>query len=165
MAALGWALVGTGVARDAAGEPAVRPGATWHGSVGMGGFAALTGPSETGLWAGAELAPGGALGRLGFRAEARTLDESDSGTRRLLWSGGLTYLAAAAYPRLALSLHGEAGVVTPDAHAAVGGGVETQLAVVGPLAVAIDSTATVVLAGVDGTDLILAGTVSVRLAR
>lgn len=165
MAALGWALVGAGSAQDASGEPPVRPGATWHGSVGAGGFAGVTGPSGTGLWAGAEFAPGGALGRLGFRAEARTLDEDESGSRRVLWSGGVTYLAAAAYPRLALSLHGEAGVVAPDGHAAVGGGVETQLMVVGPLAVAIDSTAQVVLAGVEDTDLILAGTLSVRLAR
>lgn len=143
-----------------------EPERTWRAGIGAGGFVAALGPVSSGLVADVAVKPGGAFGRLGARLEARTLDEDlEDGIDGGLLLGGVVYEAAAARPRLAIDLHGDAGVAYPDARLAVGGGGTTQLWLAGPLAVGLDSSAHLVLDGVDGTELILAGALTVRLAR
>ena len=135
----------------------------WAGGLGVGGTAALTGPARTGLCAVAALYPGAWAGRLGLRLEARSTGDDeplDAG----LFTGGLAYETAAARPRLSLALHGEAGAVIPDTRPAVGGGVELQLWLFGPVALALDSTAHLLLDGVD-SELMLAGALGLRIAR
>jgi hypothetical protein len=153
------------IARATPHNASAEPARAWHGGIGAGGYVALLGPVSNGLAAAAELSPGGAFGRLGARVEGRTLDDDlGDGIDGGLLLGGLVYEAAAARPRLAISLHGEAGAAVPDPHLAVGGGVETTLWIVGPLAVGLDSTVHVVLRGVD-SELLLGGALAVRLAR
>lgn len=151
-------VVAIGSAQADVGE---RP---WRGGFGAGGSLAVTGPATTGMVAEAELYPGGALGRWGVRMEARSVDpdlgEADAG----IVAGGVTYEAAASRPRLAIALYGVAGSLVPDARAVAGGGVHTQLWLVGPLALGLDSGALVLFAGVD-TEVILSGALTVRLAR
>lgn len=137
----------------------------WRGGAGAGGYLALTGPETTGVTAQADVYPGGALGRWGGRMEARSLDDPQDGVEAGLLLGGVTYEAAAARPRLAIALHAEAGVALPDARAALGAGVKTTLWVIGPLALAADSTATFVLDGVEASELLLASSLTLGLAR
>lgn len=135
----------------------------WAGGLGVGGTIALTGPARTGLCAVAALYPGAWAGRFGVRAEARSIgaDEPFDGG---LFTAGLAYETAAARPRLSLALHGEAGAVVPESRLAVGGGVELQLWLLGPVALALDSSAHVLLDGVD-SELVLAGALGLRIAR
>ena len=147
-------------AADARAEPA----RAWAGGVGLGGYAALGGPTASGLSAVAALYPGAWAGRLGARLEARTAGGAGDRFARRLLTAGLTYEAAAARPRLSLALHGEAGALTPDPRLAIGGGVEFQLWLAGPLAIALGSSAHLVADGLD-SELILAGSLGVRLAR
>ena len=143
-----------------------EPPRTWRGGIGAGGSVALLGPVTTGLVADAALKPGGIFGRLGARVEGRTLDEElEDGIDGGLLLGGVVYEAAAARPRLVIDLHAEAGAALPDPRLAVGGGAITQLWLVGPLAIGLDSSAHLVLDGVDGTELILAGALTVRVGR
>jgi len=142
-----------------------EPRRDWHAGIGAGGFVALLGPVSNGLAASAEVSPGSAFGRFGARVEGRSLDDDlGDGIDAGLLLGGVVYEAAAARPRLAIALHGEVGAVVPDPHLAVGGGVETTLWIVGPLALGLDSTVHLVLRGVD-SDLLVAGALTVRLAR
>lgn len=155
------AAVTAATARSAAAEPP-RP---WHAGVGAGGSVALLGPVTTGLTASADLSPGGAFGRFGLRAEARTLDdELADGIDAGLLMGGVMYEAAAARPRLAVALHGELGAALPDGRPVAGGGVATTLWIVGPLALGLDSAAHLLIDGVD-SELILAGSLTARVAR
>lgn len=135
----------------------------WAGGLGVGGTVALTGPARTGLCAVGALYPGAWAGRFGIRAEARTTgaDELFDGG---LFTAGLAYETAAARPRLSLALHGEAGAVVPESRPAVGGGVELQLWLLGPVALALDSSAHLLLDGVD-SELVLAGALGLRIAR
>lgn len=143
-----------------------EPERTWRGGIGAGGSLAILGPVARGLVADAALKPGGAFGRLGARVEARTIDEElADGIDGGLLLGGVVYEAAAARPRLVIDLHGEAGVALPEPRLVVGGGVTTQLWLVGPLAIGLDSSAHLLLDGVDGTELILAGALTVRVGR
>ena len=135
----------------------------WAGGLGVGGTVALTGPARTGVSAVAALYPGAWAGRFGLRVEARSTgadDRFDGG----LFTAGLAYETAAARPRLSLALHGEAGAVVPHTRPAVGGGVELQLWLLGPVALALDSSAHLLLDGVD-SELVLAGGLGLRIAR
>jgi hypothetical protein len=147
---------------SAGGDAPAAAARPWRGSIGAGGYLALTGPSRRGALAVAELSPGWGGSRLGARVEARSLDPdgAESGMVTL----GLTHQAAAARPRLALGLHAEAGLALPDPRPVAGGGVHTQLWVIGPLALGLDSTATLLLDGLD-TELVLASAVLIELAR
>jgi hypothetical protein len=130
----------------------------WHGAIGAGGFVALTGPAPNGLAAEAEVYPGS---RFGARVHGRTFeDDGDAG----LLLGGLVYEAAAARPRLALALHAEAGARLPEARAVLGGGVTTQLSIIGPIAVALDSAAHFIFDGVD-SELMLSTALTLRVFR
>lgn len=143
-----------------------EPDRDWHASIGTGGFVALLGPVATGLVADAALQPGGGFGRFGARVEGRTLDEElADGIDAGLLLGGLVYEAAAARPRLAINLHGDIGAALPDARLVVGGGATTQLWLIGPLALGLDTSALVIVDGVDDTELLLSGAVTARLAR
>jgi hypothetical protein len=143
-----------------------EPERTWRGGIGVGGSLAILGPVASGLVADAALKPGGAFGRLGARVEARTLDEElADGIDGGLLLGGVVYEAAAARPRLVIDLHGEAGAALPDARLVLGGGATTQLWLLGPFALGLDSSAHLVLDGVEGTELILAGALTVRVGR
>jgi hypothetical protein len=135
----------------------------WAGGVGVGGNLALTGPVDSGLSAMAALYPGAWAGRLGARLEARTASDDDP-FERGMFLAGLAYETAAARPRLSLALHGDAGALAPDPRAVIGGGAELQLWLVGPLALALESSAHLVLDGLD-SELILAGGLGLRIAR
>jgi hypothetical protein len=128
-----------------------------HWGIGIGGFSALTGRHDKGPYAEVELYPGGALGRFGFRADVRGLDD----TTPVMVTAGITYEAAASRPRLQLALHTEAGIADRDP--VVGGGVQTQLWLVGPVAIGVDSTVHFRYEGLD-SELILAGALTLRVA-
>jgi hypothetical protein len=153
-------IVAAGLVARAADAEEARP---WAGGLGAGGYVAIGGPARSGLAASAALYPGAWAGRFGARLEARTAGDDepfDSG----LFTAGLIYETAAARPRLSLALHGEAGALAPDPRAALGGGAEVQLWVFGPLALAVDSSAHVLLDGLD-SELVLTGALALRLAR
>ncbi|HUS68490.1 MAG TPA: hypothetical protein VMZ28_28340 [Kofleriaceae bacterium] len=137
----------------------------WRGGAGAGGYLALTGPETTGVTASAELLPGGHLDRWGGRMEARSLDDPQDGIDAGLVMGGVTYEAGASRPRLAMALHAEAGARLPDPRPALGAGIRTTLWIIGPIALAADSTATFVLDGVDDSELLLASSLTLGLAR
>lgn len=136
-----------------------EPARPVRGSVGVGGYSAITGPADYGPAAEAELYPGGALGRLGFRIEARGFEAIDDG----MIAGGITFEVGASRPRLVLAIHGEVGTTYGDAwHPLAGGGVHLHLFVLGPLALGGDSTVTLVYDGVDSV-LILGTALTLRL--
>ena len=137
---------------------------SWSGGVGAGAWVARGGPASSGLSAVATLSPGGPLGRLGLRLEARTAGGDDDDFDRGLFLAGATYEAAASRPRLSISLHGEVGALAPDPRAAAGGGGEVQLWVIGPLALALGASAHVLEDGLD-SELVLACGLGLRLAR
>lgn len=124
----------------------------WHGSIGAGGSLLLTGQgdgSRLRVEGEVDVLPGGALDRYGGLLALRAADADHHGLACL----GLLFEAAAARPRLALALHADLGVDL-DAHAPVlGGGARTTLTLVGPLGVALDTGAYLVLDGLDHTRL------------
>jgi hypothetical protein len=79
----------------------------------------------------------------------------DRGHRGLV-TGGLAYEAAAARPRLVLDLHADAGADLDLRAPAFGGGVRSIIGIVGPLGVAFDTGAYLVIDGVAHTRLQLA---------
>lgn len=136
-----------------------EPSRPVRGGVGVGGYSAITGPADYGPAAEAELYPGGALGRLGFRVEARGFEAIDDG----MVAAGVTYEVGASRPRLVLAIHADAGTTYGDAwRPLVGGGVHVDLFLVGPLAIGADSTVTFVYDGVDSV-LILGTALTARL--
>jgi hypothetical protein len=153
-------IAAAGLVAPAAAAQESRP---WAGGLGVGGYVAIGGPAQSGLAAAAALYPGAWAGRFGARVEARTAgdDEPFDGG---LFTAGLVYETAAARPRLSLALHGEAGAVAPDPRPALGGGAELQLWLVGPLALAVDSSAHLLVDGLD-SELVLTGALALRLAR
>jgi hypothetical protein len=138
----------------------VRP---WAGSIGLGGYAALGGPADDGVAAVAALYPGAWAGRLGLRLEARSAGRRDR-LERGFFAAGLAYEAAASRPRLSLALHGEIGGLAPEPLAGLGGGVELQLWLIGPIALSLGGAAHLVADGLD-SELMLSGSLAVRLAR
>jgi hypothetical protein len=63
------------------------------------------------------------------------------------------YEGAAARPRLVLDLHAELGADLDARVPLVGGGIRTTLTIIGPLGVALDTGAYLVLDGIDRTRL------------
>lgn len=118
-----------------------------HGSAGAGGALVLTGDrgDRTRLDVVVDLK----IGRFGGIAAWRALDGEHDG----LVTAGLIYEAAAARPRLVIDLHGEAGADLDARAPLLGGGVRTTIAIVGPLGVALDLGAYLVLDGIDDTRL------------
>lgn len=128
------------------------------------GTAAAERPVRAGIGAGGSLLFTGDGGdRLRFDAVVDIKPRSRYGAL-VAWRGfdadhrglvlaGIVYEGAAARPRLVVDLHAEAGADL-DARAPVaGGGVRSTLTIVGPLAVALDGGAYLVIDGVDGTRL------------
>jgi hypothetical protein len=155
------AAVAITLAAGASSRAHAQPRRSMHIGVSVGGYAATTGPARWGPSVFAELSPGGWLDHFGARIEARGFEGFGDG-----WlAAGVVYEAAAARPRLVLSLHGEAGWTYGEAICPVaGGGGHVALFVAGPLAVGVDATATLVYAGVDST-LALAASAVLRLGR
>lgn len=144
------------LASPALGEPmSARP---IHWSVGAGGYAAITGCERTGSLLDAELFPGGRFGQLGFRIEGR-------GVGRALPSAvlaGVTLEAAAARPRLVLALYATVGA-NFDRAPMVAAGVQSQLFLIGPIALGFDGGGLLIIDGTANTELILSGALTVRL--
>ena len=130
-----------------------------HWGLGAGGYLAITGDDDrrSGSVITAELFPGGVFGRAGFRVEAFGLGQLPPDA----FLGGLAYEAAASRPRLQIVLTGTLGLSESDPIARAGA--QTQLWLLGPLAVAADSG---VLLRVDGsqTELLLEAGLLLRLA-
>jgi hypothetical protein len=135
----GWVVVLVGL--PAWSALADRP---WHGSVGVGGALVLTG--ERGDRQRGEVAidikP---RSRFGVIAAWRAFDKDRDG----LVMAGIVYEGAAARPRLVLDLHAEAGFDLDVRAPLAGGGVRSTLTIIGPLGVAFDTGAYLVLDGVD----------------
>lgn len=156
------------VAGTAAAEPA--PPRPFRLSIGGGGSFLVTGQGElprNRLDGHLAVMPGGRFGRWGVVGAARhvTYDPVlDDG----LFTIGAHYEAAASRPRLALALHADVGVSYPAYAPVVGGGVETHLWLVPkyvpPLALVFDTTAHLVVDGVEDTRLVLAGAARLAIA-
>ena len=118
------------VAGNAAAEPA-------HGSIAAGAQVLATGlGGHDRLRLAAELAYAPpSWHRRGLVLAVR--DVSLDGDVALL-TGGLTFEAGAARPRLALALYGDGGVALGPVAPTVGGGVRVTSQLVGPLAIVVD---------------------------
>lgn len=132
---------------------AVAPGVAradrpWHGSVGGGGAFVLTGDrgDRNRFELAADLKPSS---RFGFLAAWRAFDDKHDG----LVMAGIVYEGAAARPRIVLDLHAELGADLDARAPLAGGGIRTTLTIVGPLGVALDTGAYLVVDGVDNTRL------------
>jgi hypothetical protein len=130
-----------------------------HGSLGAGGTLLLAG-------GGSDRARGELVldvepwSRFGALIAWRGFDTDHAG----LVTAGLAFEAGAARPRLVLDLHGDIGADLDQRAPAVGGGVRALLVLVGPLGLAIDSGAYLVIDGVDHTRLAITVGGAVTLA-
>ncbi len=145
------------ITTDAGAEEAARRQP--HYAVGLGGFTAITGAADYGPVLEVEVYPGASLGRYGIRGELWGFEDSDGGRAAL----GVTFEAAAARPRLQLALHGDVGLRFPDHLPTVGGGVQSQLWIYGPIALGLDGGAVLIYDGLDSV-LVIASVVTLRLA-
>lgn len=125
-------------------SPPVHADRPIHGSVGAGGSLLATGNGgDRGrLDVIAELTP---RSRFGALAAWRAFDENHAG----LITAGLVYEAGAARPRLVLDLDAVAGFDLDARRPLAGGGIRATLAIIGPLGIALDSTAHLVIDGID----------------
>jgi len=141
------ALAGTAHADDETPPP--RP---IHGSAGAGGGFLLTGANGGNrgrLDAEIDVSPGGAFGRFGGSLAWRAVDRDHAG----LACVGVVYEAAAARPRLVLDLHADLGADVDVKAPLVGGGIRSTLTIIGPLGVALDTGAYLVIDGIADTRL------------
>lgn len=127
-----------------------------HGSIGGGSALLLTGHDDNRFRFELEvdIKPASRYG--GFVAW-RGFDDEHRG----MLLGGLVYEAGAARPRLVLDLHADAGADLDQRAPVVGGGIRTTLTIVGPIGIALDSGAYLVIDGVDDTRLRLMGSTSI----
>jgi hypothetical protein len=123
----------------------------WHGSVGGGSTLLLTGDrgDRTRFELEADLEP---ASRWGALLAWRGFDGDHDG----IVAAGFVYEAGAARPRLVVDFHGDLGVDLDERAPMIGGGLRTVIAIVGPLGVALDTGAYLVVDGVDNTRLQLA---------
>jgi hypothetical protein len=128
-------------------DPA-QAGRALHGSAGVGGTLVLTGDGgdRARLDAVVEVKP---RSRFGGLVAWRAFDDHHHG----LVTAGVVYEGAAARPRLVLDLHAELGADLDARVPLVGGGIRTTLTIIGPLGVALDTGAYLVLDGIDRTRL------------
>jgi hypothetical protein len=126
-----------------------------RGSAGVGSVLLLSGEAgdASRLDVEVDVEPGHGFGHYGALVALRAFDRHHDG----LLCGGLMFEAAAARPRLVIDLHADVGVDLDISRPVVGAGVRTLLGIVGPLGVAFDSGAYVVIAGAQDTRLVLAG--------
>jgi hypothetical protein len=106
--------------------------------VGAGGALALSTDTgaDLGLWGGVEISP---PGRFGARADVWAFEE------RVLVEGALVLTLGATRPHLAISAHAGAGADLREPGVAAALGLTTQLGIVGPLIVVLDTTAHVIV--------------------
>jgi hypothetical protein len=117
-----------------------------HGSATVGGTFLLTGDEGSRQRAELELdvEPHSKYGAL---VAWRGFDQNKKG----LVAAGLVYEGGAARPRLVLDLHADIGMDLDRTAPMIGGGLRTVIAVIGPLAVALDTGGYLVIDGVDHT--------------
>lgn len=127
-----------------------------HGSVGGGSALLVTGHDDNRFRFELELDIEPASRYGGFVAW-RGFDDEHRG----MLLGGLVYEAGAARPRLVLDLHADAGADLDQRAPVAGGGIRTTLTLIGPLGLALDSGAYLVIDGVDDTRLRLMGSTSI----
>jgi hypothetical protein len=122
----------------------------WHGSASAGGALLATGAEGDHMRAELELdvEPDSRFGGL---VALRAFDEDHRG----LICAGLIYEAGAARPTLAIDFHADLGADLDQRAPLVGGGLRTVLGLYGPLGVALDSGAYLVIDGLDHTRLVL----------
>ncbi len=122
-----------------------------HGSVSAGGALLLTGAAGDRQRAEVEVdvEP---YSRFGALVAWRHVDRSYNG----MITGGLVYEAGAARPRLVVDLHGDVGFDLDQHAPVVGGGLRTTLALLGPVGLALDSGAYLVIDGLDHSRFALA---------
>jgi hypothetical protein len=122
----------------------------WHGSASASGALLATGADGDHTRAELELdvEP---QSRFGALVALRAFDEDHHG----LLCAGLIYEAGAARPTLAIAFHADLGVDLDQHAPLVGGGLRTVLGLYGPLGVALDSGAYLVIDGLDHTRLVL----------
>lgn len=126
-----------------------------HGSIGAGSSLLLTAHDDNRMRFELELdlEPKSRYG--GFVAW-RAFDDVHRG----MLLGGLVYEAGAARPRLVVDLHADVGADLDQRAPVIGGGIRTTLTLWGPLGIALDSGAYLVIDGVDDTRLRLLGSTS-----
>lgn len=131
--------------------PRARADRPWHGGLGAGGSLIGTGAQgDRGrLDVAADVKP---HSRFGAIVAWRAFDADHHG----LATAGLIYEAGAARPRLVLDLYADVGADLDARAPLAGGGVRTTLTIIGPLAIALDSGAQLVVDGVSQTRLQLA---------
>ncbi len=95
--------------------------------------------------------------RYGALLAWRAFDGSHHG----LVLAGLVYEAAAARPRLVLDLHADIGADLDQRAPALGGGVHAVITLLGPVGVALDAGAYLVIDGVRNTRFAIAGTAGI----
>ncbi len=132
----------------AAETAAERP---WRVSAGVGGATLVTGHGGD-RWRLDVVLDVKPASRYGALVAWRAIDEAHRG----LVLGGLIYEAGAARPRLVIDLHGDAGLDLDAGAPALGGGIRSTIGVWGPLGVALDTSAHLVLDGVDDARIQLA---------
>lgn len=140
----------------AAAPASARP---LHGSASVGGSLLGTGEGD-GSRLRADVEIDVETSRYGGLLALRAFDKDHEG----LLCGGLVYEGAAARPRLVLALHADVGVDLDARAPLVGGGIRATLFVVGPLALAYDGGAYVVIDGVDRSRLVLSGAAMLAVA-
>ena len=129
-----------------------------HVGFGVGGTFAGTGSERTGWLVAFEFLPGKNWGRLGVRLSAR--GGSNDG---LIGLAGLAFEAGASRPRLDIILTTEIGA-SSTGHPIAAAGVETHLGVLGPIGIALNLNALLVVDGTQDTKLILSSGLLARIA-
>ena len=133
--------------------PPPRP---FHGSFGVGGAALATGNAggaHLRFEGELDLEPGGRFGRFGGLVALRAADRDHHG----LACVGVIYEAAASRPRLVLDLHADAGFDLELRAPLAGAGIRTVVTIYGPLGVALDGGALLVIDGLADTRLVIGG--------
>lgn len=133
----------------------------------VGGYARADRPLRGSVSAGGELPLTGDQGdrqraelevdvepysRFGGLVAWRGFDRTHAGIVAL----GLAYEAGAARPRLVLDLHADVGADLDQRAPMAGGGVRAVIAIVGPVGIALDTGAYLVIDGVSATRLAIA---------
>lgn len=161
-------LVGVAAAEEP-DPPKPPPPFRW--SIGGGSALLLTGQQEAGrqrLDGHLDVMPGGGWGRFGITTAIRHVPFEPFASDALV-TAGVRYEAAAARPRLVVSLHADVGATVSPAAPAIGGGIQTHLWIwpkkLGPLALVSDVTAHLVVDGTDATRLVLSVATRLSLAR
>lgn len=137
-----------------------------HLALGAGGSFLLTGSEGLGrarLDAHLDVLPGGPFGRHGLTAALRHVTPDGEHALATL---GVLFEAAAARPRLVITLHADLGTRVREPAAVLGGGIQTHLRLLPrvPLALVLDTTAHLVTRTPRDTHLALASALRISLS-